>query len=181
MVGNPDLSSVQSVMIGMRNPKILGDGERPKSFTIWVDEFRANGYDQHAGIAAIAALNMKLADLGTLTASGRITTFGFGGVQTRIGERALETTSEFGLSSALAIDKFLPAGWGLKIPLYVNYDHRNVNPHFDPLDPDTPLETSINTKSELERDSYKQLVQDNTTRRGYNFSNVRKGKNESQC
>ncbi|GAB4030292.1 T9SS outer membrane translocon Sov/SprA [Spirosoma gilvum] len=177
VVGNPDLSSVQSIMIGVRNPKILGDGERPKTFTVWVDELRANGYDQHAGTAAVAALSMKLADLGTLTASGRITTFGFGGVQSRIGDRALETTTEFGLSSALAIDKFLPATWGLKIPFYVNYDHRNVDPHFDPLDPDMPLETSLSTKSnEAERNSYRQLVQDNTTRRGYNFSNVRKVK-----
>lgn len=174
VVGNPDLSSVQSVMIGVRNPKNADDGEQPKSFTIWVDEFRAYGYDQHSGMAAIGALNMKLADIGTLTASGRITTFGFGGVQTRIGDRALETTSEFGFSSALSIDKFLPASWGLRIPLYVSYDHRNVNPHFDPLDPDTPLETSLSTKPENERDSYNRLVQDNTTRRGYNFSNVRK-------
>ncbi len=176
VVGNPDLSSVQSVMIGVRNPKITGDGERPKTFTVWVDELRANGYDQHAGTAAIAAVNMKLADIGTLTASGRITTFGFGGVQTRIGERALETTSEFGFSSALAVDRFLPASWGLRIPLYVNYDHRNVSPHFDPLDPDMPLETSLSTKSDAEREGYRQLVQDNTTRRGYNFSNVRKVK-----
>ncbi|MBD2700937.1 cell surface protein SprA [Spirosoma sp. BT702] len=177
VVGNPDLSSVQSVMIGVRNPRITGDGERPKTFTVWVDELRANGYDQHAGTAAIGAVNMKLADLGTLTASGRITTFGFGGVQTRIGERALETTSEFGISSAISVDKFLPASWGLRIPLYINYDHRNVDPHFDPLDPDMPLETSLSTKnSEAERDSYRQLVQDNTTRRGYNFSNVRKVK-----
>ena len=174
VVGNPDLSSVQSVMIGMRNPKILGDGERPKTFTVWVDELRANGYDQHAGVAAVGSVNMKLADLGTLTASGRITTFGFGGVQSRIGDRALETTTEFGLSSALAIDKFLPAAWGLRVPLYVNFDHRNVDPHFDPLDPDTPLETSLSTKPESQRASYRQLVQDNTTRRGYNFSNVRK-------
>ena len=174
VVGNPDLSSVQSIMIGMRNPKMDGDGERPKSFTIWVDELRANGYDQHAGMAAVGALNMKLADLGTLTASGKITTFGFGGVQTRIGERALETTSEFGLSSALSLDKFLPATWGLRIPFYINYDHRNVNPHFDPLDPDVPLEQSIATKPESERNSYRRLVEDNTTRRGYNFSNVRK-------
>ncbi|GAB4022302.1 cell surface protein SprA [Spirosoma koreense] len=176
VVGNPDLSSVQSVMIGVRNPKINGDGERPKTFTIWVDELRANGYDQHAGMAAVGALNMKLADLGTLTASGRITTFGFGGVQTRIGERALETTSEFGISSALALDKFLPASWGLRIPFYINYDHRNVDPHFDPLDPDMPLETSLSTKPESERDAYRKLVEDNTTRRGYNFSNVRKVK-----
>jgi cell surface protein SprA len=175
VVGNPDLSSVQSIMIGVRNPK-SGD-ERPKSFTIWVDELRANGYDQHAGVAGIAALNMKLADLATVTASGRITTFGFGGVQTKIGERARETTSEFGISSAIAIDKFLPEKWGFRIPLYVNYDTRNVDPHFNPLDPDTPLETSLSTLSEgLERDSYRRLVQDNTTRRGYNFSNVRKVK-----
>lgn len=178
VVGNPDLSSVQSVMIGMRNPKMMtGDDQQPKSFTIWVDELRANGYDQHAGRAAVGSVNMKLADLGTLVASGRITTFGFGGVQTRIGDRALETTSEFGITSALALDKFLPASWGLRIPFYINYDHRNVNPHFDPLDPDTPLETSLSTKrSEQERDNYRQLVEDNTTRRGYNFSNVRKVK-----
>ncbi|WP_460974464.1 T9SS outer membrane translocon Sov/SprA [Spirosoma knui] len=177
VVGNPDLSSVQSIMIGVRNPKIPGDGERAKTFTIWVNELRANGYDQHAGIAAIGALNMKLADLATVTASGRITTFGFGGVQTKIGERSRETTSEFGLSSAISVDKFMPANWGLRIPLYVNYDHRNVDPHFNPLDPDTPLETSLSTLPEgLERDNYRRLVQDNTTRRGFNFSNVRKVK-----
>ncbi|GAB3642409.1 T9SS outer membrane translocon Sov/SprA [Spirosoma arcticum] len=175
VVGNPDLSSVQSIMIGVRNPK--SSDERPKTFTIWVNELRANGYDQQAGVAGIAALNMKLADLATVTASGRITTFGFGGVQTKIGERARETTSEFGVSSAIAIDKFLPEKWGFRIPLYVNYDTRNVDPHFNPLDPDTPLETSLTTLSEgAERDRYRKLVQDNTTRRGYNFSNVRKVK-----
>ncbi|RYC71924.1 T9SS outer membrane translocon Sov/SprA [Spirosoma sordidisoli] len=177
VVGNPDLSSVQSVMIGVRNPRQPGDGEGPKTFTIWVNELRANGYDQQAGMAAIGSVNMKLADLATVTASGRITTFGFGGVQTRIGERARETTKEFGLSSAVSVDKFLPANWGLRIPMYVNYDYRNVDPHFDPLDPDVPLDNSLSTLPEgLVRDSYRRMVQDNTTRRGLNFSNVRKVK-----
>jgi cell surface protein SprA len=174
VVGSPDLSAVQSVMIGMRNPKQQGDGERAETFTLWVDEMRAYGYDQHAGMAAIAAVNMKLADLGTLTASGRIQTFGFGGVQTRIGDRALETTTEFSVASALSVGKFLPSKWGLQIPLYLNYDHRNITPHFDPLDPDVPLATSLSTRPESDRGAYNMLVQDNTTRRGYNFSNVRK-------
>lgn len=179
VVGNPDISSVQSVMIGVRNPRLPGDGERPKTFTIWVDELRTNGYDQQAGMAAIGAVNMKLADLGTLTASGRITTFGFGGVATRIGERARETTSEYSLSSALAVDKFLPASWGLRIPMYINYDHRNINPHFDPLDPDVPLDQSLSSLPEgISRSAYQQIVQDNTTRRGINFSNVRKVKTD---
>ncbi|GAB3563970.1 cell surface protein SprA [Spirosoma luteolum] len=175
VVGNPDLTAVQSVMIGVRNPKLPNDGERAESFTIWVDELRANGYDQHAGTAAIASVNLKLADLATITASGRIQTYGFGGVQTKIGERARETTTEYGISSAISVDKLLPASWGLRIPLYVNYDHRNINPQFDPLDPDTPLKTSLMTKAEgIDRDNYRMLVQDNTTRRGYNLSNVRK-------
>ncbi|AQG82210.1 cell surface protein SprA [Spirosoma montaniterrae] len=175
VVGNPDLSSVQSVMIGVRNPRQSGDGEQPKTFTVWVNELRANGYDQHAGTAAVAAVNMKLADLATITASGRLTTFGFGGVQTRIGERSRDNTLDLGISSAISVDKFLPANWGLRIPLYVNYDSRTIDPHFDPLDPDTPLQTSLSTKPEgADRDNYRQLVQDNTTRRGFNFSNVRK-------
>jgi cell surface protein SprA len=162
-------------MIGVRNPKSAD--ERPKTFTIWVNELRAKGYDQHAGVAGIAALNMKLADLATVTASGRVSTFGFGGVQTKIGERARETTSEFGVSSAIAVDKFLPEKWGFRIPLYVNYDHRNVDPHFNPLDPDTPLQTSLTSlPSDVNPSAYRQIVQDNTTRRGYNFSNVRKVK-----
>ncbi|RIV22632.1 cell surface protein SprA [Fibrisoma montanum] len=175
VVGNPDLSSVQTVMIGVRNPRIQGDGERPKSFTIWVNELRANGFDQQGGMAAIGSVNAKLADVATVTASGRISTFGFGGVQTRIGDRTKETTSEFGISSAIAVDKFLPERWGFRIPLYVNYDNRRVDPHFNPLDPDTELDKSLSIIENVdERLAYRRLVQDNSTRRGYNFSNVRK-------
>ncbi|WP_439557785.1 cell surface protein SprA, partial [Dyadobacter sp.] len=36
VVGNPDLSSVRVMMIGMRNPKSAD--QRPKSFCLWVDE-----------------------------------------------------------------------------------------------------------------------------------------------
>ncbi len=175
IVGNPDLSSVQTIMIGVRNPRLLNDGERAKSFTVWVDELRANGFDQTAGYAAVAALNVKLADIGTITASGRLTTFGFGGVQTKVGERSRDLTTEYGVSSALALDRFFPEKWGLKIPMYVNYDTRRVTPHFNPLDPDTPLETTLSTLGNAEeRTRYQRLTEDITTRRGLNFSNVRK-------
>lgn len=174
VVGNPDLSSVQTVMIGVRNP--TSADQRAKTFTIWVDEFRSNGYDQTAGYAAIGSVNAKLADLGTVTASGRIQTFGFGGVQTKVGDRARDNTTEFGITSALAIDKLLPQQWGLRIPLYVNYDMRRIAPHFNPLDPDTPLTTSLATLPENQRETYRRLVEDNTVRRGINLSNVRKVK-----
>ncbi|GAA4402815.1 cell surface protein SprA [Nibrella viscosa] len=173
VVGNPDLSSVQTIMIGVRNPKT--SDEQAQSFCIWVNEFRASGFDQTAGNAAVGSVNAKLADFATVTASGRYTSFGFGGVQTKVGDRTRESTTEFGISSAVAVDKLLPERWGLRIPVYLNYDNRRVSPHFNPLDPDTPLETSLSTLAEGdERARYRRLVEENSVRKGINFSNVRK-------
>src|SRR5690606_7213361 len=42
VVGNPDLSQVRVVMIGMRNPP--SDDERPQSFCLWVNEMHAEGF-----------------------------------------------------------------------------------------------------------------------------------------
>ncbi|WP_167267074.1 T9SS outer membrane translocon Sov/SprA [Dyadobacter arcticus] len=173
VVGNPDLSSVRIMMIGMRNPKSAD--QRPKSFCLWTDEMHVEGFDDTGGIAAIAQLNAKLADFATVTASGRIETFGFGSVQQRIGERSRNFTQEYGFSSNVALDKLLPAQWGFSIPLFLSYDRRNVKPHFNPLDPDTPLTTSLdNLLSDEERDGYSRLVEENAVKRGINFSNVRK-------
>jgi cell surface protein SprA len=173
VVGNPDLSAVRIMMIGMRNPK--SNDERPKTFCIWTDEMHAEGFDDKGGWAAIAQLNAKLADFATVTASGRVETFGFGSVQQRIGERSRNLTTEYGFSSNIAVDKLLPQEWGFSIPLFVSYDRRNIKPHFDPLDPDVALSSTLaNLRSDEERDGYRRLVEENAVRRGINFSNVRK-------
>lgn len=179
VVGNPDLSSVQSIMIGVRNPK--SPDELPKTFTIWVNELRTNGYDQTGGTAAVGTLNAKLADFATVQASGKLSTFGFGGVQTKIGDRSQETSMEFGISSSIAVDKLFPQNWGLRIPMYVNYDMRRVIPHFNPLDPDMPLDQALSTLPESERDAYRRMVEDNNYRKGINLSNVRKVKTSTNA
>ena len=177
VVGNPDLSSVRMMMIGMRNSK--STDELSKSFCIWVDEMHVEGFDETGGIAAIAQLNAKLADFATLTASGRVETFGFGSVQQRIGERSRNFTSEYGMSSNIALDKLLPQNWGFSIPVFLSYDRRNVKPHYDPLDPDTPLSTTLdNLRSDEERNGYSRMVEENGVKRGINFSNVRKIKTD---
>ncbi|MFN8355699.1 MAG: cell surface protein SprA [Spirosomataceae bacterium] len=173
VVGRPDLSAVMAVMIGMRNPKSAD--EQPKSFKIWVDELRAHDFDQTSGGAAVGKLNLKLADFATVQVTGGFRNFGFGGVQDKISQRARETTTEYGIAANIQLDKLLPEKWGIKLPMYVTYDHRNIKPHFNPLDPDVPLETSLqNLPDAARRDAYRKLVEDNTTRRGINFSNVRK-------
>ncbi|PWJ59621.1 cell surface protein SprA [Dyadobacter jejuensis] len=175
VVGNPDLSAVKVMMIGVRNTKSADQAS--KSFCIWVDEMHVEGFDDQGGVAAIAQLDAKLADFATVSASGRVETVGFGSVQQRIGERSRNLTTEFGVSSNVALDKLLPQSWGFSIPMFVSYDRRLVRPHFDPLDPDTPLSTSLdNLFTQEERDGYRRMVEESSTKRGINFSNVRKVK-----
>jgi cell surface protein SprA len=180
VVGRPDLSAVMSIMIGVRNPKfekgsIVNNDEEPKSFSIWVNELRTNGYDQSSGYAAIGKLNLKLADLGSVTVSGSIKTFGFGSVMDKISQRERSTTSDINVQGSLQLDKFTKEKWGLRIPMYFNLGRSNISPNFNPLDPDMPLETTLaSTNDPAKRELLKQIAEDNTTRKGINFTNVKK-------
>jgi len=180
VVGRPDLSAVLNTMIGVRNP--ISSGGQDRTFCVWVDELRASGFDQTSGQAAIGKLNLKLADFANITMNGAFKNYGFGGIQSKISERARETTIEYGIAANINVDKLLPEKWGVKIPLYVTYDRKNISPRFNPLDPDVPLDSSLaNLKgTQADKDTYRKSVEDNTERKGINFTNVRKiktGKN----
>lgn len=173
VVGRPDLSAVQVMMLGVRNPKSPDEAE--KTLNVWFNELHATGFDQTAGRAAIGRADIKLADFANVSLTGAFKTYGFGGVQTRISERERNYSTEFGVASSISLDKLMPEKWGLRVPLYVSYDRRNVRPHFNPLDPDMPLEQSLSTFQNAEqRSNYRRLVEEAQTRRAINFSNVRK-------
>lgn len=181
VVGNPDLSSIQTLMIGVRNPK--SPDQAPKSFTVWANELRASEFDQEGGYAAVGRLNVKLADFANITATGRIQTYGFGGIQQKISERARETTTEWGIGGNVSLDKLLPKQLGLRIPMFASYEKLTVTPRFNPLDPDTPLDISLEKfgdNSEL-REAYRRQVVDLTVKRSINFTNVQKVKTNQEA
>lgn len=179
VLGNPDMSTVYAMMIGIRNPESL-DGA-PKSVCIWTNELRVSDFDQTAGWAANANLNIKLADLGNLTTSVRHSTFGFGSIQDRISERTREETTEFDISTNLNLEKFFPGKFGLHIPMFASYQKSTITPQFDPRDPDITLKNSLASISdESERERYRKIAQDNSTRRSLNFTNVRKVKTDQE-
>jgi cell surface protein SprA len=177
VVGNPDLSSVQIIMLGVRNPTTPGAAQ-PKSVCIWANELRVTDFDQESGWAATGRLNIKLADFATVSASARHTTYGFGGIQDRISERARENTTRWDATANINLDKLLPAQFGLKVPLFVGYERERIRPRFNPLDPDVELEQSIDSRfgnrTVGEEREYRKIVEDNTTRRSLNFSNIQK-------
>ena len=173
--GRPELQTVQTMMIGVRNPE-SPDGQA-KGVLIWVNELRVTDFDRTAGWAANAYLNAKMADFMTLTASTRYTSFGYGSLQQKIAQRTRSETFEYDISANVSLDKFLPQKTGIKIPMFLSYENRAITPKFDPLDPDLKLETTLNAIDDpADRREYKRITQDRVERRSINFTNVRKEK-----
>lgn len=169
VVGRPDLSSVQTMMMGVRN-----NSNEDLTFCVWMNEMRVNGFNQTAGFAAVGKMNLKLADFAQVTITGAMKTFGFGGVQMRISERNRDIRTEYGIASNIAVDKLLPVKWGLQIPLFISYDKALITPKFDPLDPDMYLDDVALRKSAKFNKDYRRDTDDYTVRKGFNFANIRK-------
>ena len=175
MVGRPDLSSVQLMMIGIRNPK--SDDRRSHSVCIWANELRVTAFDRTAGWAVSTTLSAKLADFAVVNGALRHTAFGFGSVSSKIGERAREQTTAYDVSATVNVDKLLPGNTGIKIPMFVSYENTTINPNYDPANPDMKVAAALKSFSDQEdRDNFKELIQDKTTRKSLNFVNVRKDK-----
>ncbi len=175
VIGNPDYSDVQSIMIGVLNPG-GGIAEESKSVCVWVDELRVFDFDKTAGWAAVGRLQTKLADVATVQATGSYTTFGFGALTAKAPQRTREITRQFDINSTIQGDKFLPRKLNLRVPVGVQYGSIVKEPRYDPLDPDTELKQSIRKfgGDAGKRAEYESIVLDRVTTKSLNFLNVRK-------
>ncbi len=180
--GNPNLSAVKTIMIGIRNPKRGGPGGDddglPKCGQVWVNELRLSDFDEKGGWAANARVTAKLADFGTMSLSGNMYTPGFGSIENKVSERRRETMKQYDFSSSLELSKFLPQEYNVHIPMYVGYSETFITPQYNPLDPDILLVPTLKdaTIPKPARDSIKYVTQDYTKRKGINFTNVKKDK-----
>ncbi len=171
--GNPDLSSVQTLMIGIRNPST--PDRAPQSVCIWANELRVGDFDRTSGWAVNARVNTKLADVANITASARHMTYGFGSIQSSISERSREETTAFDVSANVNVEKMLPRKLGLQVPMFISYETLKSVPHFDPKNPDIPLDASLLAfETEDQRSNYLDIVTEQAVRRSLNFTNVRK-------
>src|ERR1035437_1971209 len=112
--GNPDLSQVQVAMIGIRSVKGTTLGAR--SVEVWVDELRLTSFEEKGGWAGIGRISGNLADLGTYSFAGKITTSGFGNIDSKMGQRTMDDTYEYDISTNLELGKFFKPELGIKIP-----------------------------------------------------------------
>lgn len=180
--GNPNLSGVRTIMIGVRNPKKDGEYENPwiddngKSYSaeIWVNELRLTDFEENSGWATVGRLDMKLADLGNVSLAGSYSTPGFGSIDQKVSERSRETAKQLDLATNFEIGRFFPETWKIKIPFYYGLSIGKRTPQFDPLSPDIEFSdaTSYLSPEEVKQREYE--VEDFTKRSSINFTNVRK-------
>lgn len=176
--GNPNLSNIRQIMIGVRNPgnefsNIENDGLQ-KSGEIWFNELRLTDFHNEGGWAANGRVQAKLADLGIVNFAGATSKPGFGSIEQKTEERQQEEINQIDVSSNLELGKFFPEKAKVTIPFYVGYSNTTVNPKYYPKDPDRKLEDVLKeTQSESERDEIKKISQDKTERSSLNVTNVR--------
>jgi cell surface protein SprA len=172
--GRPDLTEVQSVMIGVRNPRT--SDKRSFEVCLWANELRVTDFNRTPGWAVNGTMSAKLADFATLTGAVRHTSFGFGSVSSKIGERTREETTGYDISANINVDKLLPGNTGIKIPMFVSYEKTTITPLYDPANPDLKLDAALQSLDEGERKNYLSIARDRTVGRSINFVNVRKVK-----
>lgn len=169
IVGNPSLSEVKTIMIGIRNTS-----SDIKSGEIWVNEMRLSDFDEEGGWAANANLNIALSDLGTVNVGGRIETAGFGALDQSLSERRLEDYSQYNIAASVELGKLFPEKAKVSVPLYYAYSKEVNNPKYNPLDQDVKLSDALKTvETKAEKDSIKNFAQDRTIIKGISFNNVK--------
>ncbi len=174
VIGNPTLGQVKTVMIGVRNRK---DDGLNRCVEVWVNELRLTGFDERGGFAGLARLDVQLADVGQVTASGSYQSIGFGSIDQKVNKRSREEKIQYDFSGALKVDKFFPKEWGLNIPFYAQYSKEISTPEYDPYQLDVPLEERLVAISDLNlRDSVRRAARTIRTISSFNFTDVKKNR-----
>lgn len=169
VVGNPNLASVKSIMIGIRNPK--DNGGLPKCVEVWVNELRLTDFVNKGGWATTGSVQAKLADLGQVSLAATYSKPFFGSIEKKISERSRETNFQWDATSTVQMGKFFPVKWKVNLPVYYAYGQTRITPQYSPYDPDIKIDND-NIDPALKKE-IKKNAQDVTIRKGYNFSNVR--------
>lgn len=169
ILGNPNLGAVDAFFLGVENQQ-----EPTVCTEVWFNELRLTDISEQGGWAAVGRVDVKLADLGTLTVSGSMRTAGFGSIDQSTNERSFDNNSEVDAATTLELGKLLPKKAGVSIPMYAGLTKTTSTPEYDPFDLDIKLKDKINAAPAAQKDSIREQAVDATTVQTLNFTNVKK-------
>lgn len=169
VTGNPSLSNVKVIMIGVRN-----NSSTTKDCIVWVNELRLTDFDSDGGWAAKGSINLNLSDIATFNFSGHKETVGFGAVDQSLSERNLEDYSQYSIALQVDAGRFLPEKAKLTAPIYFSMTKEKTTPKYNPLDEDVLLKDALDAcATEEQRDSIESFAITHSTVKSFSISGLK--------
>jgi cell surface protein SprA len=180
--GNPNFGLVRTIMLGVKNNYLLGaPGARSLRGEVWFNELRLSDMDNKGGVAAVANMDTNFADFATISATGRMSTQGFGTIEQAPQERSREDVVQYDIVTNFSLGKLLPKKWGINVPFNYAVGEEIITPEYDPFQQDIRLDQLIDeTEDEAEKENLKSRAIDYTKRKSINFIGVKKDRAPEQ-
>ncbi len=118
----PNLAAVREMSLGVWN-----EGMLPLTGEIWIDELRLGRSVRDAGVAT--SLDFELDGAGVLTTRASLTSRGAYFRQLRDAP-TYQDDRTVSVNSRLALDRWMPAEWGIDLPVTLDYDRTTQAPRF---------------------------------------------------
>ena len=169
VLGNPSLSDVRVMLIGVRNrSNAVRDG------VVWVNELKVTDFNESGGWAANVNANLSLSDIAMVNFAFHKETAGFGGVDQGLASRRLEDYEQYNVAVQGDIGKILPEKAKLSAPIYYAKSSEKTTPKYNPLDQDILLKDALDAAAtKQEKDSIKSYAVTRKVTESFSISNLR--------
>lgn len=169
VVGNPSLSDVRVILIGVRN-----NSNTTKDCVVWVDELRVTDFDNKGGWAAKANMKLSLSDIAVVNVGYHRETNGFGSVDQSLAQRRLDDYNQYNVAVQTDLGRFIPEVAKLKAPIYYSYSNEKTTPKYNPLDQDILLKDALDAcDTKHQRDSINEYAVTRRTVKSFSISGLK--------
>ena len=169
VMGNPSLSKVRVMLIGVRN-----NSPTTKSCVVWVDELRVTDFDSEGGWAAKASMTLNMSDIATFNMGFHKETEGFGSVDQSLSMRRLDNYDQYNFAVQSDLGRFIPEKAKLHAPIYYSYSNEKTTPKYNPLDQDVELKEAIDIcETKQQRDSIMEYAVTQRTAKSFSISGLK--------
>jgi cell surface protein SprA len=173
--GSPNLQGIKTLMVGVRNPSKTDvnpwqDAGEAECAIIWINELRLTDFISEGGSAAVAQMQVQLADFANVSMSGNYSGVNWGSIESRVQDRQRNEKIGVDMNANVQLGQFFGRQAGVSLPFFYGYSLGLINPEYDPFNPDVRLrDYDLATRKEKAK-----AGQDFNERKSYNFTNVRK-------
>ncbi|KAB1156345.1 T9SS outer membrane translocon Sov/SprA [Flavobacterium luteum] len=186
--GNPNFGLIRTLMVGVKNntrggknPEGIDLIEREIKGEVWFNELRLAEMDNKGGMAALLNIDTNIADFATISATGKLSTIGFGALEQGPNERSREAIQQYNIVTNFSLGKLLPKKWGINLPFNYAIGEQTITPQYDPFNQDIKLKQLLDvTTDQAEKDNIENRAIDYTKLKSINFIGVRKERGPEQ-